>query len=94
MSVLTSVEIIHRCHEGGDLEDENGGETIFELGVLGFVMPESHAKESTDAAAGNGYPDEARLGDAPFVMARLPFVDTIQEKCDDINRREVNQKAI
>lgn len=27
-------------------------------------------------------------------LARLPFVDTIQEERNDINRREVNQKAI
>ena len=94
MSVLTSVEIIHRCYEGGDLEDENGRETVFELCVLGLVMPEFHTEESTDAAAGNGYPDKASLGDAPFVVPRLPFIDTVQEERDDINRREVNQKAI
>ena len=76
------------------MEDENGRETVFELCVLGLVMPEFHAEESTDAAAENGYPDEGGFVDAPFVMPRLPFVDTIQEKRDDINRREVNQKAI
>ena len=94
MSVLTSVEIIHRCHEGGDLEDENGRETVFELCVLGLVMPCFHAEESTDATTENGYPNEACFCDAPFVMARLPFVDTVQEKRDDINRREINQKTI
>lgn len=76
------------------MEDEDGGETIFELGVLGFVMPEFHATESTEASTGNGYPDEARFGDAPFVMERLPFVNAVQEERDDINRREINQKAI
>ena len=86
--------IIHHSHDCGDLEDEDGGETIFELGVLGFVMPKSHAEESTEAAAGNGYPDEASLGDAPFVMLRLPFVDAVQEERDDVYRCEINQKAI
>ena len=76
------------------MEDEDGGETVFELSVLGFMMPCFHAEQSTDAATENGYPDEACFCDAPFVMARLPFVDTIQEKRDDINRREINQKAI
>lgn len=76
------------------MEDEDGWETEAEFGVLGLVMPEFHAKESTDASAGNGYPDEGCFCDAPFVMARLPFVNTVQEERDDIDRREINQKAV
>ena len=57
-------------------------------------MPEFHAEEGSDAAAGNGYPDEARLGDTPFVMARLPFVNAVQEERGYINSREVNQNGI
>ena len=86
--------ITHHSHDCGDLEDEDGWEAVAELGVLGFVMPESHAEESTEASTGNGYSDEARLGDAPFVMLRLPFVDAVQEERDDVYRCEINQNAI
>jgi len=86
--------ITHHSHDCGYLEDEDGWEAVAELDVLGFVMPEFHAEESTEATASNGYPDEARLGDAPFVMLRLPFVDAVQEERDDVYHREVNQNAI
>jgi len=85
--------IIHRCHNRCYLEDEDGWETEAEFVVLGLMVPYFHAEQGTDTATGNGYPDEACLGDAPFVMARLPFVDAVQEERDDIDYREVNQKA-
>ena len=36
---LSHVVIIHRCYDGGDLEEEDGREAEAEFGVLGFMMP-------------------------------------------------------
>ena len=76
------------------MEEEDGWETEAEFGVLGLMVPDFHTEQGPDAAAGDGYPEQACLGDAPLVALRLPFVNTVQEERDDINSREINQKAI
>ena len=86
--------IVPRGEDGGELEKEDGGEPEAEFGVLGLVVPDFHAEQGTDASAGDGYPEQACLGDAPFVALCLPFVNAIQEKRDDVDCREINQYAV
>ena len=76
------------------MEDEDGGEAEAESVVQGLMVPYFHAEQSTDASAGDGYPEQACLGDAPFVALRLPFVDAVQEKRGYVNSREINQYAV
>ena len=86
--------IVPRGENGGYLKNEDGREAETEFVVLGLMVPDFHAEQSTDAAAGDGYPEQACLGDAPFVALCLPFVDAIQEKRDDVDCREINQYAV
>ena len=76
------------------MKNEDGWETEAEFVVLGLMVPDFHTEQSTDAAAGDGYPEQACFGDAPLVMACLPFVDTIQKKRNDVDYREINQCAV
>ena len=76
------------------MEEEDGRETEAEFGVLGLMVPDFHTEQSTDASAGDGYPEQACLGDAPFVALCLPFVDAVQEKRGYVNSREINQYAV
>ncbi len=76
------------------MKNEDGWETEAEFVVLGLMVPDFHTEQSTDAAAGDGYPEQACLGDAPFIALRLPFVDTIQKKRNDVDYREINQCAV
>ena len=87
-------EIIHGNDGYGEVEEKDGREAEAEFVVLGLMVPDFHSEESTDAAAGDGYPEQARLGDAPFVALRLPFVNAVQEKRDDVDCREINQYAV
>lgn len=94
MLICKVIIVKPRCKDSGELEDEDGGEAKAEFGVLGLVVPDFHTEQGTDAAAGDGYPEQACLGDAPFVALCLPFVDAIQEKRDDVDCREINQYAV
>ena len=76
------------------MEDEDGGEAEAEFVVLGLMVPDFHAEQGPDAAAGDGYPEQACLGDAPFVALRLPFVDAVQEKRGYVDCCEVKQEAV
>jgi hypothetical protein len=76
------------------LEDEDGGEAEAEFAVLGLMVPYFHSEQGPDAAAGDGYPEQACLGDAPLVALRLPFVNAVQEKRGYVNSREINQYAV
>ena len=86
--------IVPRGENSGELEEEDGREAEAEFGVLGLMVPDFHTEQSTDAAAGDGYPEQACLGDAPLVALCLPFVNAIQEKRDDVDSREINQYGI
>ena len=92
--LIYKVIIVPRGENGGYLKNEDGGEAEAEFGVLGLMVPDFHTEQGTDAAAGDGYPEQARLGDTPFVALCLPFVDAIQEKRDDVDCREINQYAV
>ena len=76
------------------LEDEDGREAEAEFVVHGLMVPYFHAEERPDASAGDGYPEQACLGDAPFVALRLPFVDAVQGKRGYVDCCEVKQEAV
>ena len=76
------------------MEDEDGGEAETEFVVLGLMVPDFHSEQGPDAAAGDGYPEQACLGDAPFIALRLPFVDAVQEKRGNVDRCKINQYAV
>ena len=62
--------------------------------MLGFVMPCFHAEPGTEAAAQESDSDETGFRDTPFVMAGFPFIDAIEKESHEVNRREVDQKAV
>ena len=85
---------IHGGEGDGEMEKEDEGEAVAETGMLGFVVPDFHAEEGTEAAAKEGNGDETGFRDAPFVMAGFPFVDAVQEEGNEVNRHKIEQKAI
>ena len=91
---LQSHVIIPRGKDSGYLQQEDGREAEAEFVVLGLMVPDFHSEQGTDAAAGDGYPEQACLGDAPLVALRLPFVNAVQEKRGYVNSREINQYAV
>ena len=88
------IEIIYCSEDCGEVEDEDGGEAETEFVVLGLMVPDFHSEQGPDAAAGDGYPEQACLGDAPFIALRLPFVDAVQEKRGNVDRCKINQYAV
>ena len=46
----------------------------------GLMAEEEHRPQGSDAATGDGKPDEAVLRDAPASLAGLPFVHTYRRK--------------
>lgn len=79
MLICKVIIVVPRCKDCGEVENEDGGEAETEFVVLGLMVPDFHSEQGPDAAAGDGYPEQACLGDAPFIALRLPFVDTIQK---------------
>ena len=94
MLICKVIIVVPRGKDSGEVEDEDGREAEAEFVVLGLMVPYFHAEERPDASAGDGYPEQACLGDAPFVALRLPFVDAVQGKRGYVNSREINQNAI
>ena len=94
MLIYKVIIVVPRGKDSSELEDEDGREAETEFVVLGLMVPYFHAEERPDASAGDGYPEQACLGDAPFVMLRLPFVDAVQGKRGYVNSREVKQEAV
>lgn len=94
MLICKVIIVVTRCKDCGEVEDEDGGEAETEFVVLGLMVPDFHAEQSPDAAAGDGYPEQACLGDAPFIALRLPFVDAVQEKRGNVDRCKINQYAV
>ena len=91
---LQSHVIIPRGKDSGYLQQEDGREAEAEFVVLGLMVPDFHSEQGPDAAAGDGYPEQACLGDAPFIALRLPFVDAVQEKRGNVDRCKINQYAV
>ena len=87
-------EIIHGNDGYGEVEDEDEREAEAEFVVQGLMVPDFHTEQSTDAAAGDGYPEQACLGDTPLVALCLPFVNAVQEKRGYVDCREINQYAV
>ena len=94
MLICKVIIVVPRGKDSGELEDEDGREAETESIVLGLMVPDFHAEESPDASAGDGYPEQACLSDAPFVMLRLPFVDAVQGKRGYVDCCEVKQEAV
>ena len=94
MLIYKVIIVVPRGKDSGELEDEDGREAETESIVLGLMVPYFHAEERPDASAGDGYPEQACLGDAPFVALRLPFVDAVQGKRGYVDCCEVKQEAV
>ena len=91
MLICKVIIVVPRGEDGGELEEEDGREAEAEFGVLGLMVPDFHSEQGPDAATGDGYPEQACLGDAPFIALRLPFVDAVQEKRGNVDRCKINQ---
>lgn len=88
------IKIIYRGKGYGEVEKKDERQAVAEFGMLSFVMPDFHAQESPDTSAKEGNGDETGFRDPPFVVPCFPFIDTIQKKRHDINRREVDEESI
>ena len=49
--LILIIEIIHHGYGYGDVEGEDEGDTVAEFGMLGFVMPDFHAEQGSEAAS-------------------------------------------
>ena len=58
----------------------------------GLMAEEEHRPQGSDAATGDGKPDEAVLRDAPASLAGLPLVYTVQEEGHQVDAHEVYDK--
>ena len=75
------------------MDNENGGDSEGELAVLGLVTEEVHTQEGTDAAAGNGQPNEGVFRDAPLPSPGLPFVDAVEQEGQDVDADKVDDEV-
>ena len=58
-----------------------------------FVAEEIHAKERTDAAAGNGNPDQSCLWNAPAAMLCFLLIRKHKKKAGSIDYDEVQKNG-
>lgn len=59
------------------------------LPMLGLVAKEQHAQQGACRAAKHGKQNECSLGYAPPTTLRLPLVDAIGGKGDEIDSRQI-----
>ena len=71
------------------LDNEDGGDAEIEFALLRFVPEEEHPQECADAASCDRHPDEGRFRYAPLSAAGLPFVDSEDKECQDIDADEI-----
>lgn len=71
------------------MDDEDGGDAEIEFPFLCFVPGEEHPQECADAASCDRHPDEGRFRYAPLSAAGLPFVDSEDKECQDIDADEI-----
>ena len=68
---------------------QNNRNTKAELRMLGFVAPDLHSQPSPDTATNSRHPQEHTLRNSPARPLRLPLVNAVQEKRDDVDNHEV-----
>ena len=73
------------------MEDEDGGETEAEFVVLGLMVPDFHSEQGPDAASKDSNGEESGLLNTPFVVAGLPLVNAIEDKCYDVHQCKIKQ---
>ena len=83
--------VVPRCKDCGEVEDEDGGEAETEFVVLGLMMPYFHAEKGSQTASKDSNGEEAGLLNTPFVVAGLPLVNAIEDKCHDVYQCKIKQ---
>ena len=89
--------MLYQNHENENyLHKEDGGDSVAEFFMEGFVAEEVHGEEGGGGATEHGKEEQRGFGDAAgetFVLMSIadgfPFVDTIGEECQQIDREEV-----
>ena len=66
--------------------------TVAELRVLGFMVPHAHPQPRPDATTNGRHSKQHMLGNPPPRPLRLPLVDAVQEKRDQIDGEEVKDE--
>ena len=57
--------------------------------MLGFVAPDLHTQPCPNTATYRRHPQQHTFGNPPAWPLRLPLVDAVQEKRDDVNDHKV-----
>lgn len=76
------------------MDDEDGGDTVAELRVEGFVMPYLHSEPCAEAAAKYGEQQEGGLADAPLGLAGFPLVDAESEEGGNVDDGEIGPQVV
>ena len=83
--------VVPRCKDCGEVDEEDEGQTFAELRVLGLMMPYFHAEKGSQTASKDSNGEEAGLLNTPFVVAGLPLVNAIEDKCHDVHQCKIKQ---
>ena len=73
----------------GELEEDDGGETVLEFKVHGLVVPNLHAEPCPNASAHEGKEEQCGFRYAPTALPGLEFVNAIYDERQGIDYKQV-----
>ena len=82
---------LHACTEiygEGELEEDDGGETVLEFKVHGLVVPCLHAEPCPYASAHDGEQEQCGFRYAPPALPGLEFVNAIYDERQGIDSEQ------
>jgi len=69
--------------DGSDEKDSRYSEA--ECWFSCFMMEEVHADESADGATDDSHREQSPFGNAPVVVTRFEFIDTVEDECQGVD---------
>ena len=76
------------------MHEEENGQTPVKPSALGFVPEEIHAHYGTEASAQQSDEEEEELRDAPLSVSRPVFIQTEQDKGEQIDKDQSEHQAV
>ena len=81
---------INKCY----LAQQNQWKSILELLVHRLVAPHLHAQQCADSASDDCKHQQSCFRYAPASLLRFPLINTVHEKCNDINKYQIIWKYV
>ena len=90
---MESLIVAYQIYEG-NLCQQNQWKSILELLVHRLVAPHLHAQQCADSASDDCKHQQSCFRYAPASLLRFPLINTVHEKCNDINKYQIIWKYV